>query len=186
MIDVSEYQGTVDWHAVRSVHTHAMVKATEGVGRIDAFFARNAEHARKAGVTIGLYHFARPWNAPHREAAFFLRAAKAEIRAGDVVPHLDLERTEGHSWEYLNDWKAQWFAAIDAEIGTRAGFYSYYYFWKQMKLYPDRPVWGAATGSAFVTPKSWWAHQFIFTGTAPGVDGHVDLDRVLKDVPLIP
>lgn len=188
MIDVSSYQGAIDW---RKAHDdggvrHAYIKFGQlyGVGSYgtDPYMQANVRHARDAGVQLGLYWYARPHVSPIIDARWFLRHAEPYLHNGDLPPALDFEVSEGHDWNYLNDWKAQWFAAVDGYTGVRSVFYSYYYFWKQMRLYPDRPVWGAALGKTFSVPATWAIHQYSFTGVVPGVSTHVDLDRVLHDV----
>ena len=189
MIDVSSYQGRVDWRKVKAAgQERAYIKLSEGLALVDLDAARNLANARDAGVQVGVYHFAHPENAPHREAAAFLSAAHEHLLAGDLRPALDLETTAGHDWAYLNDWKAQWFAIVDAGIGCRAVFYSYWYYWKQMKLYPDRPVWGAYIGhSPGMLPPSWAFRQWSFTGRVDGISGAVDLSSALWHiVPTIP
>lgn len=185
MIDVSAYQGTIDWEAVYdSGVKQAYVKATEGTAYLDPHRVLNAENARKAGLKVGFYHFAHPSNSPVEEATHFVR--NAPHKPGDLPPALDLEITEGHDWPFLNDWKAQFMAVVDAEIGAPHGtvFYSYFYFLKSMVLYPDRPVWGAAYGT-FTPPESWAIWQYSPTGRVPGVAGHVDLDKQLKPLTLL-
>lgn len=187
MIDVSSYQDNIDWSKVyASGVRRAYIKITEGLTVTDQAASRNLKNAREAGLQVGVYHYAHPSNSTLAEAARFLRISSGALHAGDLPPALDLEVTEGHSWEYVNDWKAQWFAAVDHQIGCRAVFYSYYYFWKQMVLYPDRPVWGAWLGAS-PAPTAWTFQQYSFTGTVPGISGHVDLDRLLKpECPVIP
>lgn len=181
MIDVSSYQGAVDWAKAYDAGVRkAYVKLGENFTE-DWQATRNVKECRKHGVEHGLYFYAHPSSSPTAEARWFLRVAAPLMQAGDLPPALDLEVTEGHDWAYLNEWKRTWFAAVDAEIGCRAVFYSYYSFWQQMTLYGDRPVWGADLRAGFVPPQSWFFHQYSFTGTMAGIRGHVDLDRVLRD-----
>src|SRR5690348_14694718 len=57
-IDVSHYQGTVDWAKVAgSGRKFGIVKATEGTGYIDSSFAANWSAMKKAGVLRSAYHF---------------------------------------------------------------------------------------------------------------------------------
>lgn len=186
MIDVSGNNGRVDWRKVAaSGVAHAYVKATEGVSFVDPRLVANCRDAHAAGVTVGLYHFAHPSNPPHREAAHFLRSVAGLVAFVGMVPMLDLELTEGLGWTYLDAWKAQWFAAVDHELGQLAGFYSYYYYWKLMHLLEGRPVWGAAYGAHFTAPSSWTLRQYSARGRVPGVSGPVDLSVRLTDWPLL-
>ena len=190
MIDVSQWQGVIDW---KQVADHGVQRAFVKLGQFysrsgydhDPYALENLAGARAHGIATGVYWFASPANAPHREAAAFLRLYEPHLRSSDILPALDLETTGGHDWGYLNDWKAQWFAVVDSHIGKRCFFYSYWYFWKQMRLYADRPVWGAATGAGFRPPASWTLWQRSFTGTVPGIVGHVDMSTPLRPVPTI-
>ena len=57
-VDVSHYQGTVDWEKMEEQDLHfAMIKATEGSGHLDECFYTNWEDAAQTGLCIGAYHF---------------------------------------------------------------------------------------------------------------------------------
>ncbi len=58
-IDVSKYQGDINWNAVRDSGVRfAWIKATEGGDRFDEKFAQNWTKAKEASVPRGAYHFA--------------------------------------------------------------------------------------------------------------------------------
>lgn len=184
-IDVSSYQSYIDWPKVFDAGVRkAYIKWGENFV-IDGQAVRNINGARKAGIEIGLYLYGHPSHSPSAESAWFLRTAGAHLLVGDLPPALDLEVAEGHDWPFLNEWKAAWLAAVDNAIGVRAVFYSYYSFIQHMTLFEDRPVWGADLRAGFTPPKSWFLHQYSFTGKVNGISGHVDLDRVMWDPPRI-
>ncbi|ASS66361.1 MULTISPECIES: GH25 family lysozyme [unclassified Paenibacillus] len=57
-IDVSRYQGTIDWNRVASDGiSFAFLKASQGVSYRDPQFLANVQGARAAGLAIGAYHF---------------------------------------------------------------------------------------------------------------------------------
>jgi lysozyme len=57
-IDISSYQGEVDWDALASEDIDfAYIKATEGSSSIDSQFAANWAGASRTGLLIGAYHF---------------------------------------------------------------------------------------------------------------------------------
>src|SRR4051794_6365853 len=59
-IDVSHFQGNIDWNAVRNAGIKfAFVKATEGVDFVDVNFQQYITAAIAAGVPVGPYHFGR-------------------------------------------------------------------------------------------------------------------------------
>jgi GH25 family lysozyme M1 (1,4-beta-N-acetylmuramidase) len=98
-IDVSNYQSTVNWSAVKANNrVFAWAKATEGLTFADAQFVNNMTHAKAAGVPIGGYHFAR-WDlhtgtagASQEENAFW-SVISPYVKSGGsyLVPMLDLE-----------------------------------------------------------------------------------------------
>ena len=60
-IDVSHYQGAINWTSVRNAGIQfAFIKATEGVSYRDPRFDTNYVGAYNAGVIRGAYHFALP------------------------------------------------------------------------------------------------------------------------------
>ncbi len=57
-IDVSRYQGKIDWNKVASDGiSFAFLKASQGVSYRDPQFLANVQGARAAGLAIGAYHF---------------------------------------------------------------------------------------------------------------------------------
>ena len=57
-IDVSHWQGNINWNSVKNDGVEfAFTKATEGVDFIDSRYVQNMNNASAAGVYIGPYHF---------------------------------------------------------------------------------------------------------------------------------
>ena len=78
-IDVSHYQGDVDWAAVRAAgYTFAFTKATEGTDEVDPMFAANWAGIDSAGMTRGAYHFFDPDAEDHGIPV--LRARRDELQ----------------------------------------------------------------------------------------------------------
>ena len=79
-MDVSAYQGVIDWQSVRACAIDfVMLRASYGWGnpdrQTDAFFHRNAYDAAKAGLWMGAYHSSQATceEQAHREASCFLQ-----------------------------------------------------------------------------------------------------------------
>lgn len=89
-IDVSKYQGQIDWEQVRAAGVaFAFIKATEGGDRLDSRFRENWEAARRAGVPRGAYHFTY-WCRPMADQiAWFKQNVPVEPDA--LPPVLDVE-----------------------------------------------------------------------------------------------
>ena len=89
-IDVSKYQGKIDWASVRSAGTHfAFIKATEGGSLVDERFIENWDGAKQAGVARGAYHFMFWCRSADEQAAWFKRTVPNDPDA--LPPVLDLE-----------------------------------------------------------------------------------------------
>ena len=68
-IDVSKYQGTIDWNAVAgSGVKFVWIKATEGGDLVDERFQANWQGAKLAGIPHGAYHFVYWCRPPIEEA----------------------------------------------------------------------------------------------------------------------
>ena len=81
-IDVSHYQGAIDWPAVARDHVaFAYIKATEGVGGQDARFARNWRGAARAGIRVGAYHYFIFCRSARAQAYNFLAATPRAVPA---------------------------------------------------------------------------------------------------------
>jgi GH25 family lysozyme M1 (1,4-beta-N-acetylmuramidase) len=90
-IDVSSWQGTVDWATVAKTAKFAYVKATEGTTYLSATFAAQYSGAKAAGLYTGAYAFARPEKPALAQADYFIDHAHV-TRDGKTLPlMLDLE-----------------------------------------------------------------------------------------------
>ena len=83
--DISKWQGDVDWNTYKNNSNFVIVKATEGTGYIDTKFTRNQSEARRVGLPLGTYHFARPdlGGSAEVEADFYVKTVGSPIE-GEV------------------------------------------------------------------------------------------------------
>lgn len=183
-IDVSGWQGAVDWGAVkRSGRLFAFAKATEGQTFVDKTFAANRLGMAGAGFALrGFYHFARPdRNTAAAEAAHFLRTV-GPLGPGEVAV-LDLEVAPSQT---VGDWAAEWLALVAKGTGRTPVLYSFqsYLYSVPTARLTAYPLWIAAWGNDDGTVPSspprtdrwsrwtWW--QYTSKATVPGVAGTVD------------
>ena len=91
-IDVSKYQGTIDWNAVASSGVKFVwIKATEGGDHIDERFQANWQGAKQVGIPHGAYHFMYWCRKPIEEATWF--EENVPVEADALPPVLDVEPT---------------------------------------------------------------------------------------------
>jgi len=196
-IDVSKYQGRIDWPAVASSPIRfAIMRATLGNRYRDERFAQNLAGATKNGLVVGAYHFAKPTfglRDARGEADHFLRVAR--MKAGDVLPVLDIEETGGLSPRQLRIWAQAWLHRVHSRTGVRAMIYSGNHFWRgamrNTSWFGQRghPLWVAHWNvGAPDIPGNRWAGtgytvwQWSATGNIPGIKGHVDQNWVNGDL----
>lgn len=100
-IDVSHYQGTINFNAVKqSGNSFVIVKTTDGQHYVDPTFERNSVAASQAGLTVHAYHFFRAKTSADaiKEADRFVTQIKRVTAARHVSPtylFLDVETTNG-------------------------------------------------------------------------------------------
>jgi GH25 family lysozyme M1 (1,4-beta-N-acetylmuramidase) len=190
-IDVSKYQGRIDWRAVATTPVRfAVLRATLGNQYRDGRYARNVAGARRIGLVVGAYHYAKPGLArrdPFVEADHFLDVIG--LRAGDIIPVLDIEETGGLGPRQLRTWASAWLERVYERTGVRAMIYSGNSFWhgsmrNTMSLARrDHPLWVAHwyVGAPDVPGRRWGGRgytiwQWSAAGRIAGIDGPVDRD----------
>lgn len=91
-IDVSHYQGGIEWKNVADQGVRfAYIKATQGERYYDPFFQQNWSGVSKfKGILRGAYHFMTANDSPERQAQNFLNTIGA-FEVTDLPPCLDLE-----------------------------------------------------------------------------------------------
>ena len=185
-IDVSKYQGDIDWQRVRESGVEfAFIKATEGGNHADEKFAQNWNGARAAGIARGAYHFVWWCRDPREEIAQFKRIVPVERDA--LPPVLDVEATPDsrtckctlHRAEVLADMRLM-LAEMERHYGKRPIIYVTVDFYQHV-MHPgefaDYPVWvRSVKHSPPVTyPGRRWAFwQYQSDGYVPGIRGKVD------------
>lgn len=192
-IDVSRYQGTIDWAAVAGAGKRfAIMRATLGDTYLDPTYATNSVGARAAGVQVAAYHFATPSSAlgdALLEAEWFVQ--NAAPLPGDVLPALDLEQAGGLSVSALQAWVATWLDQVTARLGVRPMIYTSPTFWKNAmgdtRTFADQGyavLWVAHWGTSSPTVpaaawggRGWTFWQYTNCGSVAGISGCVDLDR---------
>lgn len=89
-VDVSEYQGEIDWALLSSQDIRfAFIKATEGSRHIDPRFATNWEQANKTDLRIGAYHFFSFDSPGQTQAENYMSIVKKT--EGTLPPVVDIE-----------------------------------------------------------------------------------------------
>lgn len=192
-IDVSEWQGRIDFAKVRaSGRRFVIARATVGRFYTDPTYARNRSAALAAGLAFTAYHYAQPDGTSGdaiREADHFI--AVAGLKRGMLAPVLDLETGSRLGVSRLQSWVKAWLSRVYARVGVRATIYVTASFWQTAMGNTSwfakngyHVVWAAswAVSSPAVpasnwSGRSWGFWQYSDCGHVPGISGCVDLDR---------
>jgi len=185
-IDVSYYQGTIDWGAVAGAGIRfAIVRVSDGTGFDDPQFAANWSGARAAGLYRGVYQFFRPRQDPVAQADIVV-AAVGRLGPGDLPAVCDVEAPmPGVSpAEYARVLRL-WVYRVTAGTGRPPIIYTGRYYWDPYvasSAFNTLPLWHAQyTGAACPNINDRWSDwamwQYTSVGRVAGITGNVDRDR---------
>ena len=178
-IDVSAYQGRIDWPEVaRNRVRFAFIKASEGGTLRDPRFARNWREARSAGVLRGAYHYFLPNRDGQLQADLFARTVP--LAPGDLPPVLDVEAANFHDVAVLRREVARWLRLIEAHYGVRPILYSNHSFYQRHLAghFDDYPLWLAhyEVERPTLPRDKWIIWQHSDEAYVPGIRGAVDFN----------
>jgi GH25 family lysozyme M1 (1,4-beta-N-acetylmuramidase) len=183
-IDVSAYQGAIDWSAVAAGGKRfAIVRASDGLYHPDMQFAANWAGSVHAGLDVGAYQFFRPTQDPVEQAKLLLSMMPTD--APPIDPTLDVETLDGANPNEVAARIGAWLDYVSAELPYSQPFiYTSPGFWQQLPsndLPSKARLWVAHWGVTRPTlPHGWsdWVYwQYSARGQVPGIHGPVDLDR---------
>ncbi|MEP6698059.1 MAG: GH25 family lysozyme [Pseudonocardiales bacterium] len=143
-MDVSHYQGTVDWgRAYANGARFAYIKATESTTYTDPMFTSNYTGARAAGLVRGAYAFALPDRSSGAVQADYLLANGGGLSPDGMTlpPMLDIEYNPYGATCYGLSASAMvmWIRAFSDEIHAKNGRYP--------TIYTTTNWWGFCTGN---------------------------------------
>jgi len=184
-IDISRYQGDIDWNRVRRANIRfAYMKVSEGGDHVDSRFYENWEKAARAGVARGAYHFMYWCRTASEQAVWFTQAVPQD--ATQLPPALDLE------WNHASETCPHKVSRADAlakihkmleimeyHTGKRPVIYTDIAFHREV-LEGELPGYEFWLRSVAAEPRErysgrpWTFWQYTSTGRVPGVNGNVD------------
>ena len=128
-VDVSEFQGAIDWAAVHaSGRVFGIARVSDGTQHLDPTFATNWAGMKAQGMVRGSYQFFRASEDPVAQADLLLATVGA-LGPGNLPPMLDVEVTDGQSNASIDGRIAAWVARIHAATGRAPLVCTGPYFW---------------------------------------------------------
>lgn len=188
IVDLSKWNGKIDWDLLAPALDFVILKATGG--EIDPRFAENAAECNARGIPFHVYHFsyAKTEARAEEEAALFWETAHAYNPVSYI---LDVEGELLNLWNVLSISKA-FISKLRALGAERIGIYTGDWAWKNLGFSADMADWvwiaryGANSGDVPATGPSEDADlwQYTSNGSAPGVSTRVDVSRLQGRKPM--
>lgn len=191
-IDVSHWNGVINWPEVKKTIDFAILKAggSDSGAYTDSKFLLNYENAKKAGVPVGAYYYVGKYcvtrNDGIADAKRFLEILKGKTFEYPV--YIDFEDPTAAT-KAGNTEACIGFCETMEAAGYYCGIYS-----SDISGFAERldinkltkfDKWVARYGSKPGYVKEYGIWQHSCAGSVPGIIGNVDLNECYKDYPAI-
>lgn len=199
-VDVSRYQGTIDWAQVAAAGYKGAMLKTVSTNRklskradglyIDPTFETNYSNARAAGLDVGVYYYTYATSEAMADAELALVRQAVYGKELTMPIAVDVEENKLKPMSTLDLTNL---AAYALEQVEKMGFYAQLYTYTGYKYELDMArlssrwdVWLADyTGKAPKVDFKYNAHQHTSKGSVPGISGNVDLNVTTVNYPRI-
>lgn len=175
-IDVSKYQGTINWTKVAKDSTikFVYIKATEGASIQDPMYRTNITKAKKAGLLVGSYHLYSSKTTAYQQMANIRKMIKKSEQ--DLIPVLDIEGH--HSGRLYMERVDKLLELMENEYGVKPIIYTSERVYKTHfagKKYAKYHIFIANYRGYPTTRFTLW--QYTETGHVSGISGYVDISK---------
>ena len=200
-IDVSRYQGLIDWAQVAAAGYKGAMLKTVSTNRnlskradglyIDPTFETNYRNARAAGLDVGVYYYTYATSEAMADAELAL--LRQAVYGKELTMPLAVD-VEENSIKQLSTLDLTNLTAYALEQVEKMGFYAQLYtytHYSNMELDMGRlanrwDVWlSDTTGHTPAVGYHYSAHQHTSKGAVPGITGDVDLNVTTVNYPRI-
>lgn len=195
-IDVSKFQGEIDWQKVKDWGVDfAIIRMGyrgygEGTLEIDEYFERNVKEATKAGIKVGIYFFSQAINAVEakEEAEFVLEHIKDYHIDYPVIIDTEDISTANARANNITIWDRTAVCRAFCDTIKEAGYVPMIYSSVRYMLtgidltqLDDIERWFAYYGTESRFPYDFSIFQYSDKGKVDGISSAVDLDISLID-----
>ncbi|KAK7574081.1 hypothetical protein V9T40_011272 [Parthenolecanium corni] len=191
-IDISHYQGNIDWNVCTPENTgkkFIIHKATEGATYQDPQFIKNWRAMKANGFQVGAYHFLRFGSSePKAQVDNFIKMLQQVEWDQNTILALDLEEVPGSDYSLVASSTEFCAKLIQSITGSYPYIYTRQNFWdahvsKTLDIVTKCPLWIARWRDKPPSPKElpngwtkWEIWQYSSEGKVPGITGNVDLN----------
>ena len=191
-IDVSKHNGVIDFEQVKKAgFDFVIIRAGYGkaLTQVDPYFEQNYKRAKLAGLKVGAYWYSYTQTVAGaiREAETCLEAIKG--KCFELPIYYDVEEKDqlAQGTQFLGDIIDNFCQTLE-KAGKFAGLYMSAAHLKlvPMKVLVKYAIWCAQWGKACTYELTrWGVWQYSSTGSVPGIQGNVDLNKMVIDYPTI-
>lgn len=199
-IDVSRYQGVIDWAQVAAAGYKGAMLKTVSTNRklsnrvdglyIDPTFETNYRNAKAAGLDVGVYYYTYATSEAMADAELAL--VREAVRGKELTMPVAVD-VEDNKLKPMSTLDLTNLTAYALEQVEKMGFYAqlytytgYSYELDMQRLAGRWDVWLADyTGKTPKVDYIYHAHQHTSKGSVPGISGNVDLNVTTRNYPKI-
>ena len=188
-IDVSKYQGNVDWKTISRNKKVEFVylKATEGATYVSPVYHRNFEQAKRLKISVGSYHFYRTSSGAYEQFDNF----KSHVPVGEqtLLPLIDIEKIGSYSSSRLVDSLKVFLKLVEKHYHVKPMLYTYAKFYNkhlagEFKSYPLFIAKYHDEEPELIDNAKVTLWQFSDQGKMLGINGKVDLNKYVNGASL--
>jgi len=205
-IDVSKWQGEIDWDAVaKTQYRFCYIKATQGIRYRSPTLTAHYEGAKRIGMKVGVYHFADMKADPEDEIEHLLGTIRGQTH--DLAVALDVEGALPRTPAKARRWVLEWLHLAEKRtnkvptlytstrvcrerLGFARGAPTAYGLERSPLWHPRYPraalrAWDPEIATLQPDPDPFpeiaiW--QFSAYGQVPGIRGNCDLNLMATDL----
>ncbi len=189
-IDVSEFQGDIDYSKVKNAGIEIVyIKSSEGTYLVDPYFRTNYDNAKREDLKVGFYHFLRARNEEDaiKEADFFNSVISGT--SPDCRLAMDFEVFNGLSVERINQISFAFLRRVQELTNKECVVYSDAFNARTVfsrELASEYPLWIAEYDvnipSSTGNWDEWIGFQYSDKGQIDGINANVDLDKFRQNI----
>jgi lysozyme len=184
-IDVSSYQGSIDWAlSAGDGVAFAFARVSDGAGDIDGHFAHNWRAIKRAGVLRGAYQFFRAGEDATAQAELMVQLIELAggLEVSDLGVAIDIETADGQSSDTVQSQVRLWLHAAEQLTGRVPILYTNAATSPLLGTgFAEYPLWVANWDVGCPAMPGGWSNwrfwQTSSTGTVAGIEGPVDIDE---------
>jgi len=181
-IDVSHYQGKIDWNPIGVNYDFVFIKSTEGGDYVDSLFSQNWEGAKTVGLRRGAYHFYRNCTSPELQLKNIIATVPKSVDMLPITVDVEVNNRceEPQNQELLKKNLNILLEGLENHYDQSPIVYAMKdsYELYGISEFEKNPIWYR---SIFTFPylsnnREWTFWQYSNKGHVKGIDGYVDLN----------